>query len=162
MTVSGASVIWLYMCGCSWHEVADNASLIVLLLLLPVLLQWYLALWRSPSFRAQAQARYQQLRNSSWSDSWYTIDTQVARINAATARNFARWGATFAADKVQFTPGLQGVAAWNASVVDLRTWIVARLHWLDAALAKRHQQLLQMQTLLLVLLLQSSQRLHQQ
>jgi hypothetical protein len=95
-------------------------------------------LWRSPAFHTQALTRYQQLRNTTWADSWFTseLDTQAARISAATARNFERWRATFAADRVQFAPGLQGVAAWKAAVDDLRSWTVTRLHWLDAALSK--------------------------
>lgn len=93
---------------------------------------------RDAAFRANVSARYAALRADAWSDAWAarTVDAHAAAVTPAALRTFRRWGAAYAADKVQLPPpgAADYPASLAASIASLRSWTTARLRWLDSQL----------------------------
>lgn len=106
------------------------------------MMQWYIAMWRDPSFRANASTRYTALRASAWNDAWISseVKAQAATVQAAALRTYTRWATAFAADKVQLLPpgAADYPASLNASVAYLHDWLISRVHWLDGQLGQNN------------------------
>jgi hypothetical protein len=102
------------------------------------MLQWYIAMWKDPAFRANTSSRYAALRTSAWSDAWFDneVRAQAAAVQASAARTFTRWSAAYAADKLQLTAPVAAdyAASYNGSITALHDWLLARLRWMDTQL----------------------------
>ncbi len=89
---------------------------------------WWEKLLTDCDYSQKLRARYQELRNTVWSDQTVlsNMDSLNNYLNAdgAATRNFNKW---------QYT--LFGVAVNHASeVTNMKNWMIARLHWMDANL----------------------------
>jgi hypothetical protein len=92
---------------------------------------WFQRLLTDPAFTAKVVARWKTLRQGLLSDAQVDarINTLTAGLTNGAARNFARWPILTAARVGQFNTPTQ--STWQAQVENMRTWLKARLAWLD-------------------------------
>jgi hypothetical protein len=96
---------------------------------------WYPKLVADPAFMAQVSARWLDLRQGLLSEA--AIDERITALAAplanAIARDYAKWPV---ADVIEPSGFVQGptVATWEGQVEALRTFIRARLMWMDTEL----------------------------
>lgn len=98
---------------------------------------WTDRLFDDPAFVETYIARWQELRNTHFSDAALDglIDTAAAELSTAHVRNFVRWdtlGKTLLPD-IRFLMFLgPHPDSWQGEVEYLRTWIHDRAAWIDA------------------------------
>lgn len=95
---------------------------------------WWKRLMEDPHFESIASSRFHDLRQNEWSDNnvTYLIDSITAYIDEAQIRNYTRWP-------------ILGTYVWpnkwwqdmtyTDEVETFKTWILERLHWMDANLS---------------------------
>ncbi len=99
---------------------------------LDVTADWFPRLLADASFDAQLRARYQELRQGLLSDAQVIarIDTLSQGLAAGAERNFQKWdNLTTERIDVFTTPTAD---TWVGQLAVMRTWLVARLAWLDS------------------------------
>lgn len=97
-------------------------------------ISYWTKLWSDPAFQTDFKCRYQQLRKGPLSnanmrgkiDAWVTLLAEVEK------RDHTRWPVL----NVQVDCCSRRFATYAQAVDQLRTWIDARLRWLDPAVAK--------------------------
>lgn len=92
---------------------------------------WFPTLIADPAFDAQLRARYQELRKGVLSDAQVTarIATLSQGLSASAQRNFQKWNnLTTERIDVFTTPT---AATWDGQITAMRSWLIARLAWLD-------------------------------
>lgn len=92
---------------------------------------WYPLLIADASFKARLVARYKELRQGVLSDAMVTarIATLSAGLASGAERNFQKWN-NLTTQRIGFfqTPTAD---SWEGQVTAMRTWLSARLAWLD-------------------------------
>jgi hypothetical protein len=92
---------------------------------------WFPILIADPTFDAQLRARYQDLRQGVLSDAQVTA--RIAMLSqglaAGAGRNFQKWNNLTTATFGLFTTPT--AATWDGQLTAMRTWLIARLAWLD-------------------------------
>lgn len=92
---------------------------------------WIQRLLEDPAFVTRLKGRWQELRTNVLSDAALAarIDALTAPLVAAAERNFARWP-NLSNEQIGFfqTPT---VPTWQGQVEFVRTWLTARVAWLD-------------------------------
>jgi hypothetical protein len=92
---------------------------------------WFQKLMTDPAFTARVAARWKQLRQGLLSDA--QVDARINALTAglanAAARNFQRWNILTSAMVGPFVTPTQ--STWQAQVDNMRTWLKARMAWLD-------------------------------
>lgn len=83
---------------------------------------------QDPAFQREAAERWQAIRGASISDAAINkfLDANVQEIADAAGRNYAHWK--------PIAPLLQN-AVWEPAVETFRSWVTARLAWLDGTFA---------------------------
>jgi hypothetical protein len=96
---------------------------------------WYPKLVADPAFMAQVSARWLELRQSFLSET--ALDARVTALAAplanAVVRDYAKWPVAEVIEQNDFIRG-PTVATWEGQVEALRTFIRARVTWMDAEL----------------------------
>ncbi len=93
---------------------------------------WFPKLLADPAFKAQLVARWKELRTGLLSNS--EVEARITRLttglSAGADRNFAKWN-NLATQRIGFfdTPTAN---TWQGQVAAMRTWMTARLTWLDS------------------------------
>jgi hypothetical protein len=98
---------------------------------LEITADWFPILIGDATFRTQLRARYQELRQSVLSDAQVTarIDTLSQGLAAGAARNFEKWD-NLTTERIDvFTTPTENT--WQGQLTAMKTWLVARLAWLD-------------------------------
>jgi hypothetical protein len=98
---------------------------------LEVTADWFPILIADASFDTQLRARYQELRQGVLSDAQIIarMDMLSQGLAAGAARNFQKWdNLTTERIDVFTTPT---VDSWEGQLMVMRTWLIARLAWLD-------------------------------
>lgn len=91
---------------------------------------WWGELFKDPDFLQGWVDRWQELRETSFSDQniLSTLQGQASQLEEAQVRNFERW-TEFSPNGGEFAePGLTG---WEAEVSHLAGWLMARVDWID-------------------------------
>jgi hypothetical protein len=92
---------------------------------------WIQRLLEDPAFVMRLKTRWQELRTTVLSDAALTsrIDALTAPLTEAAERNFARWP-NLSDEQIGFfqTPT---APTWQGQVEFVRTWLAARVAWLD-------------------------------
>lgn len=93
---------------------------------------WYNMLFRDEEFVEQILIRYEQLRGTLFDEDYLMryIDDTLAYLGPAVARNNERW-----ADSMKnwepLVPVERNVHSHEEAVVQLKDWILGRIHWMD-------------------------------
>lgn len=99
--------------------------------------RWYQRLFEDPGFRDRYQTRWQELRAGPLTTAaiMAVIDEHSAQIEEAAARNFERWPVLgeYVWPNDEGTEDRSSFAEENQY---LKTWLEARLQWMDSALAE--------------------------
>ncbi|KAF6264711.1 coth protein-domain-containing protein [Scenedesmus sp. NREL 46B-D3] len=100
--------------------------------------QWYRRLWQDPLFRNYTAARWQQLRapGGNLTNEWFA--GQIAELkqllHEPASRNYQRWSNALNRPAYgRAYPTWQ--AMFDSETSQLQQWTIARLRWMDAALA---------------------------
>ncbi|RMG80568.1 MAG: T9SS C-terminal target domain-containing protein [Bacteroidetes bacterium] len=91
---------------------------------------WWERLLQDPAFYLAAEQRWRQLRQSILSDEriFQFIDSLKIMLSAPAGRNFQRWDIL---DEYIWPNNFVG-GSFNSEVEYLKTWLQARLNWLDS------------------------------
>jgi len=96
---------------------------------------WYPRLTKDPAFMARARERYKALRTRLLSEA--AFDRRIAQLTAplarAAERDFAKWPVAMVLPPNAFVRG-PSVGSWPEQVEALRTFLHARLRWMDGKL----------------------------
>jgi hypothetical protein len=92
---------------------------------------WFQRLLTDPAFAAQVATRWRALRQGLLSD--VQVDARINMLTAglanAATRNFERWKILTTTNVGPFITSTQ--PTWQAQVEGMRTWVKARMAWLD-------------------------------
>jgi hypothetical protein len=82
--------------------------------------------------RRKIKARWTELRQTKWTNTYFTnaIDSLSGAVNQAQVRNFQKWNIL----GQQVWPNPQIAGSYRGEVSYLKSWLQARLIWLDGAL----------------------------
>lgn len=96
---------------------------------------WWRKLADDSAFRARIACRWTSLRAGSWSDAGWRgrLDSLVAVVRPAQERNWARWDVL----GEQLWPEKYVPGTWQGEIDTMRSWIAARVRWMDGQLASR-------------------------
>ena len=94
---------------------------------------WWGQLFNDPDFKQQWVDRWQELRQTTYSDAnvLATLNGLSSQLEEAQARNFARWPEV-APNGGEFAEA--GLTGWEAEVSHLSNWLLARMAWIDGNL----------------------------
>ncbi len=93
---------------------------------------WWNRLWDAPAFRQKVQARWQQLRQSTFSDGAINgiVDSMLNVVDEAQVRNFERWPVL----NYWVWPNVYCCGAYQQHTNYLQDWLYNRLAWMDGAM----------------------------
>lgn len=93
---------------------------------------WFRQLWTDPAYRTAVAERFLELRAGPWSEASVAnrIDAQAAALRPAGLRTIAKYQPM----GLLWNPGQypSDAAGYTASVSNVRTWVLARLVWLES------------------------------
>lgn len=94
---------------------------------------WYAMLMKDEDFNERIISRYHALRKTYLNEEYLNqyIDDTVAYLGDAVARNFEKWGYTFAKDHALLTPVERNLHSHQEAVAALKSNISARGSWMD-------------------------------
>ncbi|TCD03241.1 CotH kinase family protein [Pedobacter psychroterrae] len=93
---------------------------------------WFSRLFQDPNFSAKVKARWNALKNKEIKDITASIDQNAAYINLSQRKNFEEWKIL---DK-KVWPNPVAYGTYSAEVAQLKTWLSARITWLDVEINK--------------------------
>lgn len=93
---------------------------------------WWNRLWDTPSFRAQMQARWFELRAGAFSDAAIhgVVDSLFGVVQEAQVRNFQRWPIL----NVWVWPNVFCCGSYQEHANFLENWLDDRIEWLDGSM----------------------------
>jgi peptidoglycan hydrolase-like protein with peptidoglycan-binding domain len=94
---------------------------------------WWNKLTADTALRRKIKVRWTELRQTKWTNTYFTntIDSLSGAVNQAQVRNFQKWNIL----SQQVWPNPQVAGSYNGEVNYLKSWLQARLIWLDGALS---------------------------
>ncbi|MCF7884999.1 MAG: CotH kinase family protein [Candidatus Marinimicrobia bacterium] len=94
---------------------------------------WWSKLWNEPNLRAQAEDRWQQLRQNIFSKPviFARIDSIANLLDEAKDRNFQRWSNVLGHDIWPNPSGYAERTTYESEVNYLKNWINDRIDWMD-------------------------------
>jgi hypothetical protein len=102
------------------------------------MVHWYYKLLQDPNFTQRLKRRYQELRQTVWTDSQVVLRIRKYRklLGNSQYRNFQAWPINQVSTNHKYIPIKHWGSSWDANVNGLQSWVLDRLGWMDVWVPK--------------------------